>query len=751
MKTTLRNILGLAIAAIPFAIFAQTPQLVPLATFGSNGDGSIRPNERSYITGTNSFQRGMAFNPTTGNLIIANRSPISAPTVNIVNGTNGADVGVVPFGIMFEGGNVSFPINKVGVAEDGAIYVANLTTTSTGAIEYSLYRATNETSALENVFFGDPSNGAANSSQSSGRWGDTMVVRGSGTNTQILIASAGTLAAVLRPTSETMSAFTATTLTTTLSSGAIADSISFGDGDTFWGKSAAAGTLRRLSFDLTTGTATLLNTYPSSGFPTRVGPIHHLISSNLFAGIEIVPGPDLVKLYDVSNLAANPVFLDHALYATNLPNAIGAGTVCSGNGKLYTLDADNGVMAFNIEMSADPVPPTFFVNPVGGVFAVGTNITLTAIADGVAAPTYQWYFNQTNAILDATNTTHTLLNAQTTNSGTYTAIAVNNAGAATTTVTVTVLPASVLYLYEPFNYTPGQQLVGTTLAPGQTWYINGAGDDSRIASGSLDVSGLASSFGNSFTNGGGGGAARIPMGVPQNSGSIYASFAMRMNSIGTTFAGNGLLTAFVNDPANDQVCRMYVTNTGAGYKIGATKLTSGASIVFDPTVFQEGQTVFVVMRYTWNSGSTTNDEVSMWLNPAPNTFGNATAPTPTITANLSGTDVAAINGIAFRQNSTANTPQNINYDELRIANKWELVTPVATVVVPISLTIQKSGGSVVISWPTSGSAGFNLQTASSLSAPIGWSNVAEPVVVQGANNTVTLGASGAGAFYRLLK
>src|SRR5688572_20899072 len=99
-------------------IFAQTPQLVPLTTFGTNGDGSIRPGDLSFITGngTTQHQRGMAYNPLTGHLLIAHRG---GPSIHVIDGGTGAEVGTMPFDVQVDAGNSGFRLSKIGVADDG--------------------------------------------------------------------------------------------------------------------------------------------------------------------------------------------------------------------------------------------------------------------------------------------------------------------------------------------------------------------------------------------------------------------------------------------------------------------------------------------------------------------------------------------------------------------------------------------------------------------------------------------------------
>lgn len=200
---TLLVFTAVILSALPMSSQAQGLQLTPLSTFGLNGDGSIRPGERSYLTseGTNRFQRGLAYNPTTGHLLVVNRSPIGAETINILDGATGGDLGALDLSSLTLGGNPSFVINLIGVAEDGAIYVGNLSSANSPP-EYRLYRWANEAAPQTLVFFGDPSNGDPNTSNR--RWGDTLAMHGAGTGTQVLIASRGTLVAILRPTDGTL-------------------------------------------------------------------------------------------------------------------------------------------------------------------------------------------------------------------------------------------------------------------------------------------------------------------------------------------------------------------------------------------------------------------------------------------------------------------------------------------------------------------------------------------------------------------
>jgi hypothetical protein len=77
--------------------------------------------------------------------------------------------------------------------------------------------------------------------------------------------------------------------------------------------------------------------------------------------------------------------------------------------------------------------PTIITQPVSHVAGVGENVTFFVVATGSPWLNYQWYFNGTNLLGGATNTTLILTNVQTTNSGNYSAIVFNGEGSATST------------------------------------------------------------------------------------------------------------------------------------------------------------------------------------------------------------------------------------------------------------------------------------------------------------------------------
>lgn len=101
--------------------------LAPLPGFGTNG--WLAPGSTPYLT-TGHTERGLTYNPTTGNLVLVARQSVAGVSNNIrvLDGATGADL----FGFDNTGmSGGTFVANMCDVDENGAIYVCNLSTAAT--------------------------------------------------------------------------------------------------------------------------------------------------------------------------------------------------------------------------------------------------------------------------------------------------------------------------------------------------------------------------------------------------------------------------------------------------------------------------------------------------------------------------------------------------------------------------------------------------------------------------------------------
>lgn len=389
----------------------------------------LAPGSRPYLTvSALPNERGMAYNPVTHRLILVSRL---SPSVHVLDAETGADLWTLDKTGVTGG---TYPLLMTGVADDGAVYAANLTTAGT-TTAFKLYRWANDAASTVPTlaFNGDPGAG------SNQRWGDTLDVRGAGPNTQILIGSrASNVVAVLTTTNGTH--FTARMITVPAApNGAFGLGIAFGEGNTFWGK-ANSHDLRQVAFNLAMGAGTILRAHGSQDFPSTIAPIGVSTGLNLLGGINVGVTGNNFRLFDLTPTNGTPVFIASTNFASDNDNTgSGTGAVDFGHDRVYALGGNNGLLAMQIT----PViaPPQILAGPESHELKAGTNVTFTVLATGSAPLHYQWRFNATNAIPDATNSWLTLPSVNWSDAGEYAVTVTNTAGTdASSPALLTVLP-----------------------------------------------------------------------------------------------------------------------------------------------------------------------------------------------------------------------------------------------------------------------------------------------------------------------
>jgi hypothetical protein len=461
-----------------FKFFQCLPVLTILLSSTATADElrqlwTLAPASRPYITTDNS-QRGIAYNPVTKHVLMVNRA--GGLSVVILDSANGNEIGFLDVSGI---GGGTFALSMIGVADDGVIYAANLST-STTAPNLKVYRWTDEASIPTVAFEGDPAAGASNQ-----RWGDSMDVRGAGNNTQILFGSnAGTIAALLSTTDGEN--FTGATISNASAAGALG--VSFGLGNTIWTKRQTASSLRQVAFNPATGVGTVLRNY-GNPVPATVVPI--AVSGNLLVGIAFET-PDNVRAFDISDLAGGPVLLDQKALPTDNANANLAGSVDVSGDLVFVLDTNNGIVAYRRIVSV--VPPTVSTQPASVSLLEGGTVTLNTSVIGTKPLSYQWFFGP-DPVPGATNSSLVLSNIAVNLAGNYTLSVSNAAGttnsnpaviSVTRTVRTDVLtklwtlaPGSRPYITDQntergvaYNPKTGHVLLVSRLAPVEIWVLD---------------------------------------------------------------------------------------------------------------------------------------------------------------------------------------------------------------------------------------------------------------------------------------
>jgi hypothetical protein len=237
---------------------------------------------------------------------------------------------------------------------------------------------------------------------------------------------------------------------------------------------------------------------------------------------------------------------------------------------------------------------------------------------------------------------------------------------------------------------------------------------------------------------------RLPLGTNLVSGQVFFAFALRVDSLGGSFVGDGTLAGFTTGTGTSFGTKINIRPNGlGGYNLGVSKGGGTTFGAWAPENFSPGETVFVVGRYRFNTGGTTDDLSDLWLNPEPASLGGPVPPAPTIpSVGNGGTDLGQIDRFFFRSGGSTVSPAKMTSDELRVGFSWASVTPPAP-----SLSIAVSNTMVHLSWPTN-PPGFVLEQNASLSAS-GWVGVTNVVNTAGSNFSVEMDGSPGSRYFRL--
>jgi len=347
-KLAVVSLATLALATVP-SLHAQF-SISPLTGFGG-ADGWFAPGEGGYAhVSTGDLQRGMAYG--NDHLYVVSRANVSGDGIHIriLDKLTGADLGALnDTGI--SGG--TFAVNRVGVANDGAIYVANLSTANAAGSPFKVYQWNTEASAPTTAYSGVVLAGA--------RVGDsTLGVIGGGSSTRLVsgygaspLIAGNNGYAVVDPT--TSSAVTVGFTGTPPAAGDFRLGITVGPGNQVWGNQGSS-TLRETTFSGATGT--LLGTATGlSSIAER--PMDYAVINGLPVLATISTGDARVRVYDASNpLALVLLGTGYNGSGTLAANGNGTGDVAWGdvidNGdgtstaRLYALSSNQGIQAFNI-------------------------------------------------------------------------------------------------------------------------------------------------------------------------------------------------------------------------------------------------------------------------------------------------------------------------------------------------------------------------------------------------------------------
>lgn len=340
MHISSRNV-SLALAAmLGAASLSAQSTMTPLTTFGTNG--WLAPGSSTYL-GIANNERGFALNPVTGNLILVSRN--GGPNVRVLSGTTGADLGGLDVTGITGG---TFVISMADCAADGAIYVANLSTSATTA--FKVYKWASEAPAVAPTV-------AFNATTGIPRTGDCFAVTGSGSATQFAASGSGTttnscFSIGTVDGSNTVRPFVSVPGTPNSTSNGYRLGMTFANASTIIGTQGAAGLMTQINV---TPTATLLASIPLSAAQRPMDYVEIM-------GIPLLAVADtnssLVSVYDIS-IPTVPVLVASGNNTTgtltgnaNGTGAVQWGPVTGNTATLYSMCSNQGIQAFQVTILA---------------------------------------------------------------------------------------------------------------------------------------------------------------------------------------------------------------------------------------------------------------------------------------------------------------------------------------------------------------------------------------------------------------
>lgn len=217
---------------------------------------------------------------------------------------------------------------------------------------------------------------------------------------------------------------------------------------------------------------------------------------------------------------------------------------------------------------------------------------------------------------------------------------------------------SQILLNENINYPAGDSLT----AHGWTW-INSYVNTVKVATGNLTYSG--------YTNSNIGNMVRL-MNNGQDvyrqhdsvlTGNAYISFLLRVDSVQAT--GDYFFALLPNSSTTNYTMRTFLKSASGGYQIGISKSTEAAT--YAPNTYLLGTTYLVIVKYAFNTGTTQDDQLSLFIfssgipgtEPAPNA-GPITG---------ASTDAPNISRFALRQ-GTASNAATLDIDGFTVFRTW---------------------------------------------------------------------------------
>lgn len=152
--------------------------------------------------------------------------------------------------------------------------------------------------------------------------------------------------------------------------------------------------------------------------------------------------------------------------------------------------------------------------------------------------------------------------------------------------------------------------------------------------------------------------------TPQTSGSVYISLLVNFSAVQAT--GDYFFASSPSASQTNYTLRLHAKTSGTGFVLGVKK-SNETNASYGTTELSLNTTHLIVLKYTFNTGSTTDDLISVFVNPslASEPGSGEISAYNDVTKN----DSADLGSIAIRQGSSTAAPTLV-IDGIRVATVW---------------------------------------------------------------------------------
>ncbi len=217
--------------------------------------------------------------------------------------------------------------------------------------------------------------------------------------------------------------------------------------------------------------------------------------------------------------------------------------------------------------------------------------------------------------------------------------------------------AQTILLNEDFKYSSGASLT----ANGWAAHSSGGTNTIKVVDG-LNYAGLTNTGGAASLTTSGEDISRNFTAV--KTGDVYVAFLVNISVVQD--AGDYFLHLGPSTLSTIFRGKVFAKKSGIGFQVGVTK--AGNAPNYAAAVYDLNKTHLFVMKYTIKNGSTTDDDVVLYVNPVV-TEKEPTLPISATPTGEGDTD-SDIGTIALRQGTAANAP-TVRVDGVVVGTKWE--------------------------------------------------------------------------------